>query len=103
MINDQTLPTKSQLIKVLKEQMFVDYRIFKLDGVKNIKERIIMLIFIYHSIVGRTDQIQCRESFKSQVQRQASLIIGGLPEHFIDDNPEELLRLLFLELIKDRP
>jgi hypothetical protein len=48
--------------------MFVDYRAFKLDGIKNIKERIIMLIFIYHSIVGnKLEQIKCRDSFKSEL------------------------------------
>lgn len=47
--------------------MFIDYRIFKLDGIKNIKERIIMLIFIYNSVVGKTDQIKCRENFKSEL------------------------------------
>ena len=51
MINDQTLPTKGQLIKILKEQLFVDYRSFKMNNLKNIKERIILLIFIYHKVL----------------------------------------------------
>ena len=64
MINDQTLPTKSQLIKILKEQLFVDYRTFKLDGLTNIKEKIIMLIFIYHVIAQGVNEVKCRENFK---------------------------------------
>ena len=63
MINEATLPTKGQLIKILKERLFVDYRVFKLEGIKNIKERIILLIFIYHKIVKPEGDIDGSQGF----------------------------------------
>lgn len=51
-ISDATLPTKGHLIKIVKEVLFLDYRDFKLPGLKTIKEKIMLLIFIFHKIVG---------------------------------------------------
>ncbi len=62
-----------------------------------------MLIFIYHAIARDANNITCRDSVKAVLTHQASLIIGGQPENYVDEKPEELLRTLFIETIKDRP
>jgi len=53
MINDNSLPTKSSLIKILKEHLFADYRLFDAKGLASVKERIILLIYIVHSVIER--------------------------------------------------
>lgn len=52
-INEATLPTKTQLIKILREDLFVEHQEFRLPGVKSIKERLILILFIYHKILGK--------------------------------------------------
>jgi hypothetical protein len=49
-ISDGSLPNKGQLINITKEELFVDYKLFKVPGLKSIKERVILLIFIFHKI-----------------------------------------------------
>jgi len=61
MINESTLPTKSQLIKVLKEELHLDYRLFEAPGVASIKERIILLIFIRHALIREEVAIRSRD------------------------------------------
>lgn len=72
MISDAVLPTKSQLIKILKEHLHVDYRLFKLEGLKNIKERIIIMIFIYHKVLREdsqsNDEIESREEVEKEIR-----------------------------------
>lgn len=51
MISDYTLPTKSQLISILKNELKVDYRKFRMSGLqKCIKDKIIVLIYVYHKL-----------------------------------------------------
>jgi hypothetical protein len=67
--------------------LFIDYRAFKLDGVKNIKERIILLIFVYHKVLmeSRDDgqEITSRESMINRLHHMASIIAGGEPEEYL--------------------
>jgi hypothetical protein len=51
LINESSLPNKSQLIKIVKEEFHLDYRLFKVDGIKSIKDRIILLIFVTSKIL----------------------------------------------------
>jgi hypothetical protein len=67
--------------------LFIDYRAFKLDGVKNIKERIILLIFVYHKVLmeSRDDgqEITSRELMTNRLHHMASIISGGEPEEYL--------------------
>ena len=87
--------------------MFLDYRAFKLDGIKNIKERIILLIFIYHKVLMESkdngEEITCRESMTSRLHHMASIIAGGEPEEYLGENPENLLKILFIEILQNHP
>ena len=87
--------------------MFLDYRAFKLDGVKNIKERIILLIFIYHKVLIESkddgQDISSRESMTSRLHHMASIIAGGEPEEYLGENPEGLLKLLFITILQNHP
>ena len=51
LINDSILPSKNELIRVCKEDLNIDYRKIKLKGLVSIKEKIIMIIFMYHLVV----------------------------------------------------
>jgi hypothetical protein len=97
MISDSTLPTKSALIRILKQQLYVDYRQFKLEGLKNIKERIILLIFVYHKVLkdARTD----REDVVKEIKQQAVNILGGDNADFDHEIPENLLMTLFQKIL----
>jgi len=67
MINESTMPSKSLLIKIVKEKLFLDYRKFKIDGIKSIKDKIVMLIFIYHKMIPKDQAISSRDDLSTYV------------------------------------
>jgi hypothetical protein len=85
LINDNTLPTKSQLIKICKERLFIDYREFKADGIKNIKDKIILLMFIYHKLIKK--EVSNREKLIEEIKT----ITQNTEDFEGNENPEVAL------------
>eukprot|EP00347_Sterkiella_histriomuscorum_P010411 403376406 len=62
MISNNLLPKKSTLIQICKEELQIDYRKLKFKGLNSIKDRIILVIFMYNKVVS----IQKKQNFLEQ-------------------------------------
>ncbi|TNV74091.1 hypothetical protein FGO68_gene13547 [Halteria grandinella] len=103
-ISDSTLPNKSQLIKIVKDELFLDYRQFKVEGVKSIKEKIILLIFIFHKVVSQQiSTFQNRSEMYEQLLQNCLLVYEQEKSEsdLIKLKPEVLLSETFLKLLSD--
>lgn len=56
MLNDMTLPSKNVLNQFSKETLRLDYKGFKVEGIKSIKDRIILMLYCYHKVLKEFDK-----------------------------------------------
>ncbi|CDW89905.1 UNKNOWN [Stylonychia lemnae] len=92
LINDSILPSKLALIKICKEKLQIDYRCFKLLGLKTQKDRIIITLFLYHLLLDKSsvrDYLTSKklESTLMQLGKDSDLEEGQIPDMI---NPEDI-------------
>lgn len=99
MINESTLPTKGQLIKILKEELYLDYRLLEAPGIASIKERIILMIFMRHAVLSDEKEIGSREQLTKILSERTGLPHAGDGE---EKRLEAVLQQSFQAILNDQ-